>query len=81
MTDWHSLTRDLPCSGARVSWGADPKGKEFQKRFQKDWMFFKKEVLKGSLAGHPHVLDEEPAGKTLPGGQSFAWNASRRRNL
>lgn len=45
----------------RGSWEADPKGKGFQK----DWIFFKKGVLKGAVAGHPHVLGEEP-GNTLP---------------
>lgn len=51
----------------RVSWEADPKGKGFQKRFQKDWMFFKKEALKGAVAGDPHVLNEEPARRILRG--------------
>lgn len=50
----------------RVSWEANPEGTGVGKGFQKSWMFFKKEVLKGAVASHPHGLKEEPAGKTTP---------------
>jgi len=43
----------------RVPWEAALNSKHVQE----GWTFFKKEILKGTGAGHPHVPKDEPAGK------------------
>lgn len=64
----------------RVSWEANPEGKGVRKGFRKGWMFFKKEVLKGAVAGHPHGLKEEPAGKTTPARLNRALHGTPEKN-
>jgi len=43
----------------RVTWEKILKGKGVQE----GWTFFKEEVLKGTEAGCPHVLQDEPSGE------------------
>lgn len=61
----------------RVSWEANPKGKGLQK----EWMFFKKEVLKGAEAGHPHVLDEERKGLTRGLNRALHGTAAKKESM